>query len=100
MIGNTVTTGKYFEREVPVEHAVVAFPSYAAIRWYHNHPTDAPLEAFVQRAKEFADTTYLSALNKGQRLAGEEREEVIRQIRAFTGVSRQYPGGPGAAHRR
>lgn len=90
MIGNTVTTGKYFEREVPVEHAVVAFPSYAAIHWYHNRPTDAPLETFVQRAKEFADTTYLSALYRGQRLAGEEREEVIRQIRAFTGVSRQY----------
>lgn len=43
MIGNTVTTGKYFEREVPVEHAVVAFPSYAAIHWYHNRPTDESL---------------------------------------------------------
>lgn len=90
MIGNTVTTGKYFEREVPVEHAVVAFPSYAAIHWYHNRPTDESLEAFVARAKEFADTTYLSALYKGRRLQGEEREEVIRQICGFTGVSRQY----------
>ena len=90
MIGNTVTTGKYFEREVPVEHAVVAFPSYAAIHWYHNKPTDEPLEAFVARAKEFADTTYLSALYRGRRLQGGEREEVIRQICGFTGVSRRY----------
>lgn len=90
MIGNTVTTGKYFEREVPVEHAVVAFPSYAAIHWYHNHPTEETLEEFVKRARAFADTTYLSALYRGDSLTGDEREDVIRQIQAFTGVSRQY----------
>lgn len=90
MIGNTVTTGKYFHREVPVEHAVVAFPSYAAIHWYHNHPSDEPLEAFVARAKEFADTVYLSALYRGQSLPAQERENVIAQIQAFTGVSREY----------
>lgn len=90
MIGNTVTTGKYFEREVPVEHAVVAFPSYAAIHWYHNHPTEESLEDFVGRAKTFADTTYLLALYQGSSLPEQEREAVIRQIMAFTGVSRQY----------
>lgn len=90
MIGNTVTTGKYFEREVPVEHAVVAFPSYAAINWYHNHPTEESLDDFVKRAKEFADTTYLLALYQGSSLSDQEREKVIAQIMAFTGVSRQY----------
>lgn len=90
MIGNTVTTGKYFGVEVPVEPAVLAFPTYAAIHWYQNHPTDEPLDDYVARAKAFADTIYLEALYKGCRLVGEERESVIHQIMDFTGVSRQY----------
>lgn len=90
MIGNTVTTGKYFGVEMPVEPAVLAFPTYAAIHWYHNHPTEETVDAFVARAKQFADTVYLDALYKGRRLRGEERQAVIAQIMAFTGVSRQY----------
>lgn len=90
MIGNTVTTGRYFGVEVPVEPAVLAFPTYAAIHWYQNHPSEETLDAFVARAKQFADTTYLEALYKGQRLRGEERDAVLRQITAFTGLSRQY----------
>lgn len=90
MIGNTVTTGKYFGVEVPVEPAVLAFPTYAAIHWYQDHPTGESLDDYVVRAKAFADTAYLDALYKGCRLAGEEREAVISQIIAFTGVSRQY----------
>ena len=90
MIGNTVTTGKYFGMEMPVERAVLAFPSYAAIHWYQNHPGEESLESFVARAKDFADTEYLSALYLGRRLEGDKRERIIGQIMEFTGVSRQY----------
>lgn len=90
MIGNTVTPGKYFGVEMPVEPSVLAFPSYAAIHWYHNRPTDETVDAFVARAKEFADTAYLSALYKGRRLGDGERDAILDQIICFTGVSRQY----------
>lgn len=90
LIGNTVTVGKYFGREVPVEHAVLAFPSYASINWYHNHPTDQSLEEFAMEAKNFADTEYLLALYKGESLQGEERDRIIEKICYYTGVSRRY----------
>lgn len=90
MIGNTVTIGKYFGMEMPVEPSVLAFPSYAAIHWYQNHPTGETLDSFVARAKGFADTVYLEALFKGRRLQGEEYEAIVQQIMDFTGMSRQY----------
>lgn len=90
MIGNTVTVGKYFGREVPTESAVICFPTFAALNWYHNHPTDASLEDFVKEAKAFADTEYLLALYKGERLQGEEREHIIERLMYYTGASREY----------
>ena len=48
-IGNTVTTGKYFNREVPAEAAVLGLPTYAAINWYHNTGHDVPLDEWVKR---------------------------------------------------
>lgn len=90
MIGNTVTVGKYFGRELPVERPVICFPTFAALNWYHNHPTEQSLEEFVYEAKAFADTEYLLALYKGESLQGEEREHIIERLMYYTGVSRSY----------
>ena len=90
MIGNTVSVGKYFGREVPVDSSVICFPTFAAVNWYHNHPTEQPLEEFVMEAKAFADTEYILALYKGERLVGEEREKIIEKLMYYTGVSREY----------
>lgn len=90
MIGNTVTVGKYFGREVPVEQAVICFPTFAAINWYHNHPTGQTLEEFIKEAKSFADTEYILALYRGDSLQGEEREHIIERLMYYTGVSRTY----------
>ena len=90
MIGNTVSVGKYFGREVPVDSAVICFPTYAAVNWYHNHPTDQTLEEFVKEAKAFADHDYLLALYQGDDLQGEAREAVIEKLMYYTGVSREY----------
>ena len=32
-IGNTVTMGKYFGKDMPVEMSVISFPTFAAINW-------------------------------------------------------------------
>ena len=90
MIGNTVTVGKYFNREVQVEDSVLYFPTFAAINHYHNHPSDQTVEEFVKEAKAFADHDYLLALYRGESLVGEEREEIIRKISYYTGVSKEF----------
>lgn len=90
LIGNTVTVGKYFGRELPVESSVLFFTTFAALNWYHNHPSDQSLEEFVYEAKAFAENEYLHALYKGERLQGEEREDIIRRLMYYTGASRAY----------
>ena len=90
LIGNTVTTGKYFGREMSVEFPVLNFPTFAAIHWYHNHPSDQTVEEFVAEAKQFADTDYVLALYKGEALTGDERAEVIKKIGYYTGMSAEY----------
>ncbi len=90
MIGNTVSVGKYFNREVPVEPSVLAFPTYAAINWYHNHPSGQTLEEFTAEAKDFADTTYQMALYRGSSLPAEEKEAVMEKVHYYTGASMEY----------
>lgn len=90
MIGNTVTVGKHFGDKPPVYSAVLAFPTLAAVNWYHNHPSNQTVEEFVAEAKEFADTEYLLALYQGNSLEGEAREHIIERVMYYTGVSREY----------
>lgn len=90
MLGNTVTMAKYFNKDIPVEKAVQALPTMAAIHWYHHHPTVQSLEAFVREAHDFATDVYLPALYKGDALTGAKREEVKRNVMFYTGVSSDY----------
>lgn len=89
-IGNTVSVAKYFNRGVPVEPAIEAFPTMSAINWYHKSPTNQPLEQFVAEAAEFAATEYLIALYKGELLIGQEKNKIKEKIMYYTGVSDQY----------
>jgi carboxypeptidase C (cathepsin A) len=69
------------------------FPSYAATAWYHHKvPVNngETVEAFVQRARQFALGPYASALAKGQMISPEERADIARQMSAFIGISPEY----------
>ena len=90
MIGNTVTAGKFFGDGLPVSRAVLGFPTYAGVNWYHNHPTKQSVREFVYEAKKFADEEYLPALYKGRRISEEEKEHIIEKVCFYTGVSREY----------
>ncbi len=90
LIGNTVTVGKYFNRDVRVEPSVTGFPTYAAVNWYHNHPSDQSLEEFVKEAKAFADEDYLLALYRGEALVGDARKAIIDKVSYYTGLSADY----------
>lgn len=89
-IGNTVTVGKHFRDSAPVYPGVLAFPTLAAVNWYHNRPSEGTVEEFVAEAKKFADTEYLLALYQGESLKGEAREHIIERVMYYTGVSREY----------
>ena len=90
LIGDTVTTGKYYGVEMPVEHSVLRFPTYAAVNWFHNQPSNQTVEEFFMEAKQFADYDYLLALYKGEALVGAERKAILDKIHYYTGVSIEY----------
>lgn len=90
MIGNTVTTGDYFGKDMPVEKSVLYFPTRAAIHWYHNHPSDQTVEEFVAEAKAFADKDYMLGLYKGEALSQEEKDALIEKLTYYTGLDRAY----------
>lgn len=90
LLGNTVSVAKYFNRGAPVESAVEALPTMAAIHWYHNRPTDQPLEAFVKEAADFSAREYLPALFQGESLIGDARKQLKQKLIAYTGVSGEY----------
>ena len=90
LIGNSITTGRYFNRDIPCEPTVLAIPTVAAINWYHNHPSDQGLEEFIQEARRFADTEYMTALYRGGSLGREEYEAVRRKLSYYSGISEDY----------
>lgn len=90
LIGNSITTGRYFNRDIPCEQTVLAMPTVAAINWYHNHPSDQGLEEFIQEAKQFGDTEYMMALYRGNSLSREEYESVRKRLSYYTGISAEY----------
>lgn len=90
MVGNTVSVGRYFRAGLPAEESVTWFPTFAAINWYHNHPSTDDLETFTMKAKAFADTDYLAALYAGESLKGQARQAIVNQMKYFLGVSEDY----------
>lgn len=72
---------------------VVNLPSYATTALYHGKVADPPaggVEAFAEEARQFAIGPYLAALTKGNRLVGEERASIRRQLARFTGLDESY----------
>jgi len=68
---------------------VLRLPSMAAIAW-HYHKAGAAgesQEAFMQRARDFANDVYLPALNRGDALSPERKAALAKQVAEFTGLS-------------
>ncbi len=71
---------------------VVNLPTMATTAWFHNKVADKPADVatFAAEARAFAAGPYLSALMKGNKLAGEERSGIRRQLARLTGLSEQF----------
>jgi carboxypeptidase C (cathepsin A) len=69
-------------------------PTYAATAWYHKKlPADLqskPLGEFLREVAAFAGGEYPGALTKGDRLTAAERQEVVKKVARYTGLSETY----------
>ena len=69
---------------------ITNLPSMAATALYHGKASAPSVEAFVDEARAWAIGPYATALLKGQKLQGEERAAIRRQLARFTGLSEAY----------
>ena len=70
------------------------FPTYAAAAWYHGLVGDQyknlALEAFLDEARAFAASDYLSALYQGTRLTDAQRDDIAQRMSEFIGLSKDF----------
>ena len=69
-------------------------PSYAATAWYHKKlPRDLQsksVEQVVHEAEQWAANEYMLALAKGDRLQGQERQDIVAKLSRFTGLDKIF----------
>ena len=69
---------------------ITNLPSMAATALYHGKASSPSVEQFVDEARAWAIGPYATALLKGQKLQGEERAAIRRQLAHFTGLTEDY----------
>ena len=71
---------------------VLYLPSEAATAWYHHMVPNRPasLAAFLNGVEQFAGTQYLHGLAQGDRLGPAQRDEIVRKLHAYLGISETY----------
>jgi carboxypeptidase C (cathepsin A) len=73
---------------------VLFLPSYAATAWYHKKLSSDMQAKSVQEvaaeAENFASNEYTLALEKGDKLSGQERQDAIAKLSRYTGLSQTF----------
>jgi carboxypeptidase C (cathepsin A) len=69
---------------------ITNLPSMAATALYHGKASASSVEQFVEEARQWAIGPYAAALLKGQKLQGEERAQIRRELSRFTGLSETF----------
>src|SRR5438445_3503297 len=90
-IMNFATTNFAPGNDIPY---VLFLPSYAATAWYHKK-LGADLQSksvqdVAAEAESWASNEYTLALEKGDKLSGQERQDVIAKLSRYTGLSPQF----------
>ena len=65
-------------------------PTYAALAHYHGLHGDRPLAEVIAEATALAEGPYPHALARGARLPAEQRDAIVSQVAAVTGLSEGY----------
>src|SRR5437868_11288537 len=73
---------------------VMYLPSYAATAWYHKKLASdlqsKSVQQLVSEVEQWAGNDYALALGKGDRLAGQDRQDAIAKLARYTGLSTQF----------
>ena len=73
---------------------VLFLPSYAATAWYHKKLSSdlqaKPVAEVATEAESWASNEYTLALEKGDKLSGQERQDAISKLSRLTGLSPQF----------
>ncbi len=70
---------------------VLFLPSYTATAWYHKKlAPQTDLDKTLEAAEVWAETGYVTALGKGDRLSSGEREKVAEKLAEFTGLDKAF----------
>jgi len=72
---------------------ILFLPTYAATALYHGQVTLKPsqtLRAWLEEVEQFALHAYTLALMKGDALPAPERQQIVQQLAAYTGLSERY----------
>ena len=69
---------------------ITNLPSMAVTALYHGKASAPSAAAFAEEARQWAIGPYAAALLKGQKLQGEERAQIRRELARFTGLSETF----------
>ncbi|HZM69180.1 MAG TPA: hypothetical protein VFB95_02300 [Candidatus Cryosericum sp.] len=71
---------------------VTSLPTYAATAYYHKalDAQPADLEAFLQKARRFASTEYVTALFQGDPMPEDRARQIAQTMHDFTGLSTEF----------
>jgi len=93
LLSSALNYGTEFVDGDGLDDAYIGYlPTEAAVAWYHNKVPNKPanLAAFLQQVEGFALGEYADALFKGARLGNSERDDVVRKLHEYTGISELY----------
>lgn len=73
---------------------VLFLPSYTATAWYHKKLSadlqSQPVQKVAAEAESWAANEYMLALDKGDRLTPQERQDVITRLSRYTGLDTRF----------
>jgi carboxypeptidase C (cathepsin A) len=93
LLSSALNFGTEFIDGDGLDNAYIGYlPTEAAIAWYHDKLPHKPanLSGFLQQVQSFAMNEYADALLKGARLPSSERDDVVRKLHEYTGVSELF----------
>jgi len=92
LFGQAANITDYVQHPTNIISYVVSLPTLAATAWYHQaiDREGLSLDAFVDKARAFADDEYLPALYKGDQIDPAQKAKVASKLASFTGIPAQY----------
>ncbi|KAA3647218.1 MAG: peptidase S10 [Chloroflexi bacterium] len=72
---------------------VLFLPTYTATAWYHKQLNDdlqSDLRSTLDEVEAFANNEYVLALMQGDDLPSKERDEIVKKLTRYTGLSPDY----------